>query len=161
MSERRCFLARCNGANTSNAWRELSWSRKDWLRSCSWGMPAHCSACFSLQSSSASLYASSAKGRKHFGWFTYAPVSVWMGVFTYPLNVVVPRISETSWGWLEFHIWWFSSGVAPKTGSTGWTGVSVGIWWSVFGCTGGIPGIFLMAVKNFWGGRCSVSLLRL
>ena len=62
MSEGRCSLANCNGASCSSICNEFSWSRKDWFNNFLCGFPAHCSACFSLWISSASHFASLARG---------------------------------------------------------------------------------------------------
>ena len=125
ISAGRCCFAISNGASCSKIWIEFNWSLKDWFRSCSWGMPAHCSFNFSMCICSAKCLVSSANGKNLLGWFTTMLSKVCIDVFTYPLNTLVPNTSEMSSGLFLFQSCRFSLCVVPNSGDTCQRGVSL------------------------------------
>ena len=125
MLARRCCLANSTGTSCSRMCKEFSWSWKDWFNSFSCGIPAHCLFSFSMQISSASHFAFSARGKNHFGCWTSIPSRVWIGVFTYPLKAVVPRMFAMSSSQFLSLNCKFSMGVVPNTGWTWHMGVSL------------------------------------
>ena len=102
MSPGRCSFASCNGANCSRIWIELSWSLKDCFKSCSHGIPAHCSLIFSILISLAIFLASLAMGENALAdSLVFCPkfVLVYLNTFEMPwcpIFLLCPRVYSYS-----------------------------------------------------------------
>ena len=131
MSNGKCSLAKCNGVSCSRICRDSNCLRKDWFRRFWCGIHAHYSASFSFLRASANFLASSANGRKHLGCVTYNPSRVCIGVFMYPSQAVIPRMSSISYpsscSWIQCT----SLGVMPRTGWMDCMGVVVNDCWTL------------------------------